>query len=37
MSFESVIKNNCEKIAAISWWPGYAYHYTDVTNAVEIL
>lgn len=37
MSFESVIKNNCEKISAVSWWPGYAYHYTDVTNAVEIL
>ena len=37
MTFEEVIKNNCENISPVEWWPRYAFHYTDVTNAVNIM
>lgn len=30
-----IIQNKC--IASVRWWPHYAYHYTDVRNAVSIL
>lgn len=36
MTFAEIIQNNCEKVSP-SWWPKFAYHYTDVTNAVSIL
>ena len=36
MTYAEIIQNNCER-ANPSWWPKYAYHYTDVTNAVSIL
>ncbi len=36
MAYSEIIKNNCE-IADVAWWPKFAYHYTDVTNAVNIL
>lgn len=36
MTFKEVIENN-RKIADVSWWPCYAYHYTDISNAVKIL
>lgn len=36
MSFIETIKLNSEK-APVKWWPNYAFHYTDVTNAVGIL
>lgn len=36
MAYSEIIKNNCE-IADVAWWPKFAYHYTDVINAVNIL
>lgn len=36
MTYAEIIQNNCEKVNP-SWWPKFAYHYTDVTNAVSIL
>lgn len=37
MNFSDIIKNNCENHCSVSWWPKFAFHYTDVTNAVSIL
>ncbi len=37
MTYAEVIRENCETHSSISWWPRFAYHYTDVTNAVGIL
>lgn len=36
MSYGDVIRSNCQKYSP-SWWPKYAYHFTDVTNAIGIL
>lgn len=36
MTYEERIEKNC-KLAGAAWWPRYAFHYTDVTNAVGIL
>lgn len=37
MTFEEIIKDNCDHHCANSWWPKFAYHYTDIENAVLIL
>lgn len=37
MNYTDTIYENCQKHSAISWWPRFAFHYTDVTNAVSIL
>lgn len=37
MTFSEIIQNNCDKHSPVSWWPKFAFHYTDVTNAVSIL
>ena len=37
MSYLEVIQNNCEKHSPVSWWPRFAYHYTDITNVASIL
>lgn len=37
MKYSDIIKNNSENHSAVSWWPKFAFHYTDVTNAVSIL
>ncbi|WP_283610305.1 DarT ssDNA thymidine ADP-ribosyltransferase family protein [Faecalispora anaeroviscerum] len=36
MTFSEIIRQNCDT-ASVRWWPRYAYHYTDVSNAVNIL
>ena len=36
MSYKDIISRN-EEYASARWWPHYAYHYTDVRNAVSIL
>lgn len=36
MSYKDIILEN-EKYASARWWPHYAYHYTDIRNAVSIL
>lgn len=37
MTYADIIRDNCENHSDISWWPRFAFHYTDVTNAVSIL
>lgn len=37
MNFLEVIQDNCKNHCKVSWWPKFAFHYTDVTNAVNIL
>lgn len=37
MKYIDIIQKNCEKHSRVSWWPRFAFHYTDVTNAVSIL
>ena len=37
MTFKEIIQVNCRNHSAVRWWPHYAYHYTDVENAVNIL
>ncbi|SDB66277.1 hypothetical protein [Butyrivibrio sp. INlla16] len=34
--YSEIIKKNMEN-APIKWWPKYAYHFTDIRNAVNIL
>ena len=36
MSYQEIILKN-EEFALVKWWPHYAYHYTDIRNAVSIL
>ena len=35
-SYADIIKKN-RGISAVKWWPNFAYHFTDVMNAVGIL
>ena len=37
MDYSEIIKDNCTNHSAINWWPKFAFHYTDITNAVCIL
>lgn len=37
MSYSDIIRDNCENHSSVPWWPKFAFHYTDVTNAVNIL
>lgn len=37
MTYREIIKDNCYNHSDVSWWPRYAYHYTDIENATEIL
>lgn len=36
MTYAEIIEQNCRMVTP-SWWPRFAYHFTDVTNAVSIL
>lgn len=37
MTYNEIINNNCKLNSDVDWWPRYAFHYTDVTNAIGIL
>jgi len=37
MTYRDIIQDNCENHSAVPWWPRFAFHYTDVTNAADIL
>lgn len=37
MEYADIIRENCEKHSPVSWWPKFAFHCTDVMNAVSIL
>lgn len=36
MTYSEIINQNI-KNASIKWWPKFAYHYTDIQNAVNII
>lgn len=37
MTYDEIIDRNCRFYSSVPWWPRYAFHYTDVVNAVSIL
>lgn len=37
MDYSDIIRENCIKHSPVSWWPKFAFHYTDVRNAANIL
>lgn len=37
MTYRDIILNNRTNNSPVSWWPRYAYHYTNVSNAISIL
>lgn len=37
MEYIDIIRQNTENNSPVKWWPKFAYHYTDVSNAVNIL
>ena len=37
MEYIDIIRENCAKHSPVNWWPKFAFHCTDVTNAVSIL
>lgn len=37
MTYDEIIDINCNTNSSVSWWPRYAFHYTDVSNAIGIL
>lgn len=37
MNYTEIIRDNCFNHSPVTWWPRYAFHYTDITNAVSIL
>lgn len=37
MEYIDIIRDNIENHSPVYWWPKFAFHYTDVTNAVSIL
>lgn len=37
MDYQDVISENCINHSQVDWWPRFAFHYTDVNNAVSIL
>lgn len=37
MEYLDIIRDNSKNHSPVSWWPQFAFHYTDVTNAVSIL
>lgn len=37
MTYEEIIRNNIQHHSVVNWWPRYAYHFTDIENAVGIL
>lgn len=37
MNYKETIQRNCNECSPVSWWPQFAFHYTDLSNAVSIL
>ncbi len=37
MDYSEIIAENCKNKSKFTWWPKFAYHYTDVTNVISIL
>ena len=36
-AYSDIIQQNKQLHSPVAWWPNYAFHYTDVQNAVSIL
>ena len=36
-TYSDIIKRNCESISPVSWWPRFAYHFSNLDNAVSIV
>ena len=37
MTYKDIIRQNRFHHSSVNWWPLYAYHFTDIQNAVSIL
>lgn len=37
MTYAEIIEDNCKQHSPVNWWPYFAYHFTDIDNAVSIL
>ena len=37
MTYRDIIHQNRFHHSSVNWWPLYAYHFTDIQNAVSIL
>ena len=37
ISYTDIIQQNCDSVSPVNWWPRFAYHFTDATNAVSII
>lgn len=37
MTYSEIIQDNGNRYSPVPWWPNFAFHYTDVMNAVSIL
>ena len=37
MTFKEIIEDNCDRNCKNQWWPRFAYHYTDIENALTII
>lgn len=37
MTYSDIIRDNVANHSPVPWWPRFAYHNTDITNAVSIL
>ncbi len=37
MNYRDIIRENCNHRSDVPWWPQFAFHCTDVKNAVNIL
>ena len=37
MTFKEIIEDNCDRNCKNQWWHRFAYHYTDIENALTII
>ena len=35
MTYDEIIQNNVN-LSKVHWWPKFAYHFTDISNALNI-
>jgi len=36
-TYAEIIKLNCDSASPVSWWPKFAYHFTNLDNAISIV
>lgn len=37
MNYNDIIQKNIRENSSVEWWPRYAYHFTNISNALKIL